>query len=305
MLFQNKLHRRSFVTFSSELRNFVSKPSFNEKLLLTKDRTFRKISIITPSYNQAQFLEQTILSVLNQNYPNLEYIVIDGGSIDGSVDIIKKYEKYLSFWVSEKDKGQSNAINKGFKESTGEILAYLNSDDLYLPFTLSKINDYFNRNPAHKFLFGNIVIIDKNNNIQNLKKQLSYNYNSGCLLGFGKIIDQPSSFWLREILSEVGYLDELYDYCMDAEYWGRIARKYKMHHYNEYLSCFRIHFNSKTYLVNNKKNDKNKIEKKTLNLVNYNILRYSHLVPYVFVGSLKFLYQIRRIFFRFFSGHYF
>ena len=102
-----------------------------------------KISIITPSFNQGKFLEETILSVINQDYPDLEYIIIDGGSSDNSVEIIKKYEKYLTYWISEKDSGQSSAINKGLKKISGELVAWINSDDLYCPNVFSKIAEYF------------------------------------------------------------------------------------------------------------------------------------------------------------------
>ena len=113
-----------------------------------------KISVITPSYNQADFLEETILSVLNQNYPNLEYIIIDGGSTDRSVEIIKKYEKHLSYWVSEKDDGQSHAINKGLQHATGEIICWLCSDDLHVSDTLYTVAELFRLNPEIALLHG-------------------------------------------------------------------------------------------------------------------------------------------------------
>src|SRR5215204_5758135 len=106
-----------------------------------------KISIVTPSYNQAEFIEETILSVINQNYPNLEYIVIDGGSTDGSVEIIKKYEQYFSYWVSEPDKGHADALNKGFAKATGEVMAWINSDDKYFPWTFATVAEVYSQFP--------------------------------------------------------------------------------------------------------------------------------------------------------------
>jgi len=123
-----------------------------------------KISIITPSYNQGQFLEETIISVLNQDYPNLEYIIIDGGSTDKSVEIIKKYEKYLTYWVSEKDRGQTHAINKGFIKSSGSILNWLNSDDLLVPGAINSVSKAFSKHSEADFCFGDFSIIDTQSN---------------------------------------------------------------------------------------------------------------------------------------------
>src|SRR5450759_2806690 len=119
-----------------------------------------KISVITPSYNQGQFLEETILSVINQNYPNLEYFIIDGGSTDNSIEIIKKYEKHLTYWVSEKDNGQAHAINKGFKKATGDIVCWINSDDLLIQGAINTISNYFSRNPDVQFINGYTLRID-------------------------------------------------------------------------------------------------------------------------------------------------
>ena len=126
---------------------------------------YPKISIITPSYNQGQFLEQTILSILSQDYPNLEYIIMDGGSSDNSVEIIRKHEDNLTYWVSEPDKGQSDAINKGFQRATGDILTWLNSDDYYLPGTLHTVAEYFTQHPDVECIYGDLQVVASNGDL--------------------------------------------------------------------------------------------------------------------------------------------
>jgi len=230
---------------SQEIREFVSKPLFDEKIILNKDPSWPKISIVTPSYNQAEFLERTILSVLNQNYPNLEYIIIDGGSTDGSVDIIKKYEKYLTYWVSEPDKGQSDAINKGFKMATGEIYAYLNSDDLYLPNTLNKIASIFERYRDSQIIYGHSYVIDENDNIFNLSVALPFSLKKLIFDLF--TIPQQSSFWRKEVYMKVGGFNTDNKTCMDHEFYayaGKLGFKFKA--VDEILACFRIHSTSIT-----------------------------------------------------------
>jgi len=154
------------------------------------------VSIVIPSYNQAQFLESMILSVLNQSYPNFKYIIIDGGSTDGSVKIIKKYEKYLAYWISEKDKGQSEAINKGFRRSTGEILAYLNSDDTYSKGTLLYIARYFQKHPDIDLIYGNAYFIDTHD--KRIGKWETINYDFDIHLYDSAIVPQPAAFWRKQ-----------------------------------------------------------------------------------------------------------
>ena len=237
---------------NQEIKEFVSKPMFDEKVLLDKDTSYPKISIVTPSYNQAEFLERTILSVLNQNYPNLEYIIIDGGSTDGSVEIIKKYEKHLTYWVSEKDKGQSDAINKGFQKSTGEILAWLNSDDTYLPGTLLKIGEIFREDSQVEIVYGNMYLIDKADKIIGERRLTLYIFpisKYGFLHGgFG--IYQPASFWRKKLYYGVGGIHSDFVHCMDNDLFAKFATSgAKFKFIREFLSGFRIHPQSKTCTI--------------------------------------------------------
>jgi len=230
---------------SQDIKDFVSKSLFDEKVILNKDSSWPKISIVTPSYNQGEFLERTILSVLNQNYPNLEYIIIDGGSTDGSVEIIKKYEKYLTYWVSEKDKGQSDAMNKGFAIATGEWLTWLNSDDMLFSGILKNVEELINKNRQIRWIAGNIVWINSEDEI--IKCRLGEKWNSllpklGILNLYG-----PTSFFTRDLLNEVGGIDESLKFQMDIDLWWKFyKRKEHFFRLKKYTWAFRLHKNAKT-----------------------------------------------------------
>lgn len=206
---------------------------------------YPKISIVTPSFNQVQFLEKTILSVLNQNYPNLEYIIIDGGSTDGSVEIIKKYEKHLTFWVSEKDKGQSDAINKGFAKAKGEIFAYLNSDDLLEINALERVSEIFRTSVNADLIYANSKIINENDKIITLCIALPFKLKEHLLGVFA--IPQQSAFWKRKVFESVGGFNIENHTCMDGEFFAKAHSKgFRFDYFDEIWSSFRIHNYSKT-----------------------------------------------------------
>jgi glycosyltransferase involved in cell wall biosynthesis len=203
-----------------------------------------KITVVTPSLNQAQFLEETILSVLGQRYPNLEYIIMDGGSTDGSVEIIRKYAQQLAWWVSEKDGGQAAAINKAFAKASGDILAWLNSDDMYLPGTLSYIAERLNPDNA-ELLFGNCLHFVQNNpmaygsNVRRGHEQAD--------LALTDYIIQPSSFWTRKAWLQTGSLDDSFDFAFDWEWFIRATKAgVAFLPDDKYLSVYRIHDDHKT-----------------------------------------------------------
>lgn len=207
-----------------------------------------KISIITPSYNQGRFIKETIDSVLSQNYPNLEYWVMDGGSTDDTVKVLKSYGKKIN-WVSKKDKGQTNAINEGLKKVTGDIVAYINSDDVYAPNVFSQVADFFVKNPEAMWYTGDYIIIDEfGKPFQNyviLYKNILRNYPTFSKLSVANYIIQPSTFWRRSLHKEIGVFDESLRYCMDYDFWLRAITKYPLFVTKTVLSKFRIHGLSK------------------------------------------------------------
>jgi glycosyltransferase involved in cell wall biosynthesis len=198
-----------------------------------------RVSIVTPSYNQGQFIEETIRSVLLQGYPDLEYIIIDGGSTDGSVEIIRKYEPWLAYWVSEPDRGQSHAINKGIARASGEMLFWLNSDDLVMPGAFSTVAGLFVQNPQVRMVTGQARVIDaQGQQIGVLRSR----FTSWADYATRKCtIRQVATFFDRALFDELGMINESFDYCMDADLLLRFTRKYPPLIVESYLSAYRKH----------------------------------------------------------------
>ncbi|PKO18220.1 MAG: glycosyltransferase [Chloroflexi bacterium HGW-Chloroflexi-10] len=206
-----------------------------------------KISIITPSYNQKNFIERTIVSVIKQSYSDIEYILVDGCSYDGTNEIISKYSTYFSNVIIESDCGQAQAINKGLRLATGEIIGWINSDDLFLPDTLEKIVRNFILHPEIDFVYGKANFIDENDNIlgcyptfQLPKGKAKYKFWKGWP------IPQPTVFFRRVLFEKYGYLDEGLTYAMDFEYYLRLSNSANIGYIPELLAYYRIHKKSKT-----------------------------------------------------------
>jgi glycosyltransferase involved in cell wall biosynthesis len=208
-------------------------------------RHYPSISVITPSFNQAKFLEATILSVLNQNYLNLEYIIIDGGSTDGSVDIIKRYASELSYWVSEPDNGQSHAINKGLKLATGDWLCWQNSDDIFYPSTFLRIAEIIKKNPEVDFIVGDINLIDQRAKVIRDVRYVKPTYYS--LLAEGMVLTNQSAFWRRDLQDKVGLLNLNLHYGFDYEWFLRLLAIGKSAvHIPVIMGALRLHEKTKT-----------------------------------------------------------
>jgi glycosyltransferase involved in cell wall biosynthesis len=209
---------------------------------------YPKISIVTPSLNQGDFLEQTIHSVFSQEYPNLEYIVMDGGSSDNTLDVLRSCSDRVK-WVSEKDKGQTDAINKGLRMASGKIVAYLNADDLLLPGTLEKVARAFMDHPETMWVTGRCRIItetgQETRKLITAYKNLWLRVHRSSFLFITDYISQPATFWRASLHNEVGFLDESLHYSLDYEYFLRLNGRYPLAILPDYLAAFRVHSQSK------------------------------------------------------------
>lgn len=204
-------------TYASELKSFLRQ----SPRAMPRDESYPKLSIITPSYNQGKYLERTILSVLNQGYPNLEYLIIDGGSTDDSVEVIKKYEKYLTYWVSERDSGQVDALNNGFLRATGDWISFQNSDDVYFPGTFQHFGTVARRDNNVDLLYGDLFMITADDEVTELLKTLPYDFT--CQLVEGMQIHNQSLFFKKRLLDEFGLFDSTYRFAFDYEFITRFT----------------------------------------------------------------------------------
>ncbi len=208
------------------------------------------ISIVTPSYNQAKYIEKTIQSVLMQDYPRIEYIVVDGGSSDGTVDIIKKYEDRITRWVSEKDKGQTDAINKGFAHASGDILAWINSDDTYQPGAISAAVKYLQEHPTVGMVYGDCNFINESGQVIGKFNSAQTNHR---LIRQGSVrIPQQTMFFRTDLWKQVGPLDPSFYFAMDYDLWTRISARSEIKYVRQTWANFRLHTSGKTIMADDR-----------------------------------------------------
>ncbi|HBB97281.1 MAG TPA: glycosyltransferase [Blastocatellia bacterium] len=208
-----------------------------------------RITIVTPSFNQGQFIEETIRSVLDQNYPNLEYIVVDGGSTDQTIEVIRKYERQISYWVSEKDRGQVHAINKGLARATGEIFGFLNSDDLYVPGTFAAVGEYFEKRPETGWVCGDTTMFEEGRPDELIETVVPKS--AAHCLSWAYTAAQPGHFWRRELLAD-GF-DEAWPYDFDHDLYVRLLLAgHKCKYIPRPFARYRLHEASKTVAENHR-----------------------------------------------------
>ena len=230
---------------TESLRSFVTRP-YQPQATASPATSYPKLTIVTPSFNQAHYLERTILSVLNQQYPNLEYLIIDGGSTDGTLEIIKKYEPYLAGWVSEKDRGQTDAINKGFRMATGDYVAFQNSDDVFAANALQRVASAWQKAPDTDVFFGDMYITDEQDVI--LEEMRAPAFCAECQVYEGMQVFNQSLFIKRSRLDEFGMLDESLRFVIDYEIIARLGVQpgLRFRHIDGFWGGFRVQPDAKS-----------------------------------------------------------
>lgn len=229
---------------AQEIRAFVVEPRFDPRRILVRDPNFPRISVVMPSFHQAPFLEQAILSVLNQNYPNTELIVLDGGSQDGSAEIIRRYERYLAFWRSAPDRGQAAALNQGLAMATGDWVGWLNSDDLYLPGVFAALAEAIRRFPSSDLIVWDNFVIDEGGDIVDHVRYVPFELEYLIFVDWN--LSSQATFWRNELTPRVGRMREDLQVAFDYDWFirlGRIIRQPML--IPQPGGCYRIHPSSK------------------------------------------------------------
>lgn len=228
-----------------DIRSFLSEIQFDPSVTPDEDPSWPRITIITPSFNQAEFLERTIISIHNQRYPNLEHIIIDGGSTDGSTDIIRRYEKVLKHWQSEPDGGQCDAISSGADMATGDYMTWVNSDDILMPGALLTLASYLKQHPDIDIVYGNQVELNEIDQVTKRLYTIDFDIRD-FLFEANIIIHQQSSIWRTELYRSVGGINDC-PYAMDYEMFYRMyLHGFKYARLNAYISGFRVYERSLT-----------------------------------------------------------
>jgi glycosyltransferase involved in cell wall biosynthesis len=205
-----------------------------------------RISIVTPSFNQAEFIEQTINSVLSQSYSDIEYVIVDGGSTDGSVAIIERFRDLVDHVIIEQDEGQADSINKGFSRTAGDICGYLNSDDYYFVDTVATVSRYFSEDPALDMIYGDCVLTDENGQFLRYFSEIS-DFDTEKLLNYSDFIMQHSAFWRRSAYQKFGPFNKRWHYGFDWGFWCELARNgCRIKRVPEILSASRVYDQTKT-----------------------------------------------------------
>jgi len=203
--------------------HFVSRSRFDPSVVLAKDSAWPRVSVVIPSYNQGQFIEDALLSVLNQNYPNIELIVIDGGSTDGTLDVLKRYSRYISFCLSEPDGGQFDAVIKGFEHATGDILTWQNADDIYIEGAFHEVIRVFKIHPTMDLVFGNVYVLDENLNVTRVAKYVPVTLEG--MMYYSAHVPSQSAFWTRRVFEDIRKSEHIrrdLHYCMEKYFFGLI-----------------------------------------------------------------------------------
>jgi GT2 family glycosyltransferase len=213
---------------------------------LPDGRPWPKVSIVTPSYNQEPYLEETIRSVLLQGYPNLEYIVVDGGSTDESLEIVRKYANWLAGWVSEPDRGQADAIMKGWRLATGGLFGYQNSDDTFLPGAIAEAALALHQSPDAGCVYGDVYFVDELSQVVGQWRAEDFDLREAVKAGAVFAAPAPGSLWRQSVMASLGGMDTSLDYCLDYDLWLRAGSITSLKRIPRFLATYRLHSASKT-----------------------------------------------------------